>query len=80
MCKRINKTSRFIKLIKSEKTKSTYTLSEKQVIAILDLRLQKLTAYGINEIESEIKNLAELITEYEKVLKSKKLKTFVFGF
>ena len=34
--------------------------------------LQKLTAFGINEIESEIKKLAILIKEYEKILKSKK--------
>ena len=41
-------------------------------MAILELRLQKLTAFGINEIETEIKKLASLISEYEKLLKSKK--------
>ncbi len=69
---KINKTSKLIKLIKSEKGGSSYTLSEKQVLAILDLRLQKLTAFGINEIETEIKKLASLIQDYEKILKSKK--------
>jgi len=69
---KINKTSRLVKLIRSEKFKNTYTLSEKQVYAILELKLQKLTAYGINEIETEIKKLAELIKKYEKLLKSKK--------
>jgi len=69
---RINKTSKFIKLIRSEKSKSSYTLSESQVVAILELRLQKLTAFGINEIENEIKKLATSINEYEKILKSKK--------
>ena len=50
---KINKTSRLIKLVTSEKLKAAYLLSEKQVSAILELRLQKLTAYGIQEIENE---------------------------
>ena len=69
---KINKTSKLIKLIASEKGSNTYTLSENQVNSILELRLQKLTAYGINEIETEIKKLAVLIKEFEKILKSKK--------
>ena len=69
---KINKTNKLIKLIKSEKSKGHYSFSEKQVNAILDLRLQKLTAFGINEIESEIRKLAILIEKYEKILKSKK--------
>ena len=69
---KINKTNKLIKLIKTEKSASSYTLSESQVMAILELRLQKLTAFGINEIETEIKKLAALIKEYEKILKSKK--------
>ena len=69
---KITKTSKLIKLIKSEKGSSGYKLSESQVTAILELRLQKLTAFGINEIESEIKKLAILIAGYEKLLKSKK--------
>ena len=69
---RINKTNKLIKLIRSEKSGGNYTLSENQVTAILELRLQKLTAFGINEIETEIKKLALLIKEYEKILKSKK--------
>ena len=44
-----------ISLIESKKSKGMYTLSELQVNAILELRLQKLTALGINEIEIEIK-------------------------
>ena len=44
--------------------------------SILDLKLQKLTAYGINEIESEIKKLSEMIIYYNKILKSKK-RTFL---
>ena len=53
----VRKSSKLIKLVESKKTKSNYQLSEQQVIAILDLRLQKLTALGINEIEIELKNL-----------------------
>ena len=41
-------------------------------MAILELRLQKLTAFGINEIEDELKKLAIAINGYEKLLKSKK--------
>ena len=69
---KIIKTSKLIKLIRSEKGGSSYRLSENQVMAILDLRLQKLTAFGISEIEKEIKILALSIAEYEKILKSKK--------
>jgi DNA gyrase subunit A len=61
-----------LKLINSEKSRASYSLSETQVLAILELKLQKLTAFGINEIETEIKKLAELIKKYEKLLKSKK--------
>ena len=50
----------------------SYSLSDKQVTAILELRLQKLTAYGISEIESEINKLAKLIIDLNKILNSKK--------
>jgi len=69
---KINKTSKLIKLVKSEKSGNAYSLSEKQVNAILELRLQKLTTFGINEIETDVKKLAVLIKEYENLLKSKK--------
>ena len=69
---KINKTSKLIKLIVSEKSKSSYSLTEKQVVSLLELRLQKLTAFGMHEIENEIKKLSSLINEYEKLLKSKK--------
>jgi len=69
---KINKTSKLIKLISSEKGGSNYQLSEKQVLSILELRLQKLTAFGIHEIETEIKKLADFIKKCEKLLKSKK--------
>ena len=47
-------------------------MSNEQVDAILELRLQKLTAYGIGEIESEINKLAKLIIEFNKIINSKK--------
>ena len=47
---KINRTAKLIKLIASEKGKGSYYLSEAQVVSILELRLQKLTAFGINEI------------------------------
>ena len=52
--------------------KGFYSLSDPQVLSILELKLQKLTALGINEIEVEIKKLAELIVKYKKIISSKK--------
>ena len=69
---KINKSQKLISLVEGKKSKSLYSLSEPQVLAILELRLQKLTALGINEIEVEIKKLAELITKYKKIISSKK--------
>ena len=69
---KINKSLRFISLVESKKGKNLYLLSEPQVVAILELRLQKLTALGINEIEVEIKKLADLIIGYKKIINSKK--------
>ena len=57
-----------ISLVENKKSKGLYSLSEPQVVAILELRLQKLTALGINEIEIEIKKLAELIAKYKKII------------
>ena len=59
-------------MIEKKKSPSSYQLSEEQVVSILDLRLQKLTAYGIGEIETEINKLSTLITGYNKILGSKK--------
>ena len=69
---KINKSLKLISLIESKKGKNLYLLSESQVISILDLRLQKLTALGISEIEVEIKKLADLIINYKKIINSKK--------
>ncbi|MDA7767799.1 DNA gyrase subunit A [Candidatus Pelagibacter sp.] len=69
---KINKSLKLISLVEDKKGKSLYSLSDPQVIAILELRLQKLTALGINEIEVEIKKLADLIKGYKKIINSKK--------
>ena len=69
---KINKSLKLMNLIENKKSKNLYTLSEPQVLSILELRLQKLTALGINEIELEIKKLAELITNYKRIINSKK--------
>ena len=68
---KINKSAKLIKLVDNKNYKGTYSLSNEQVVSILELRLQKLTALGINEIEVEIKKLAELITQYKKIINSK---------
>ncbi len=69
---KINKSLKLISLVEDKKGKDLYSLTDPQVIAILELRLQKLTALGINEIEVEIKKLADLIKGYKKIINSKK--------
>ena len=69
---KIKKSVKLISLIEKKKNVISYSLSIDQVDAILELRLQKLTAYGISEIESEINKLAELIIQYNKIINSKK--------
>ncbi len=69
---KINKSLKLINFIETKKGKNIYALSEEQVTAILDLRLQKLTAIGINEIETEIKKLSDLISQYKKIINSRK--------
>ena len=69
---KINKSQKMISLIEGKKGKSLYSLTEQQVTSILELRLQKLTAIGINEIELEIKKLSEQIIKYKKIISSKK--------
>ncbi len=69
---KINKSIKFIKLVESKKISGSYTLSLSQVNSILELRLQKLTAMGINEIEDEINKLSSMINYYKKIINSKK--------
>ena len=69
---KVKKSVKLISLIEKKKSISSYILSEEQVSSILELRLQKLTTFGINEIEAEINKLAEMILGFNKILNSKK--------
>ena len=69
---KIKKSSKLISTIEKKKNVHSYSLTDKQVVAILELRLQKLTAYGISEIETDINKLAKLIIDLNKILNSKK--------
>jgi len=51
--------------------KGTYKLSEEQARAILDLRLQRLTALGRDEIAAELDTLGKEIAEYLEILRSR---------
>jgi DNA gyrase subunit A len=50
---------------------NNYRLSEEQARAILDLRLQRLTALGIDEITDELQKLATEILDYLDILRSR---------
>ncbi|WP_374405750.1 DNA gyrase subunit A [Pelagerythrobacter sp.] len=52
----------------AEQEGGTYRLSERQVKAILDLRLHRLTALGRDEIGGELKDLSIAIEEYLSIL------------
>src|SRR5688572_9121532 len=65
--------AQYIRLVEAiepdaEQTGGTYRLSERQVKAILDLRLHRLTAIGRDEIGDELKELASAIAEYLSIL------------
>ena len=49
----------------------TYSLSEAQARAILDLRLQRLTQIGVKEVTDELQDLAAKIREYLAILGSR---------
>ena len=49
----------------------TYFLSEIQARAILDLRLQRLTALGVKEVTDELEELAGKIKDYLEILRSR---------
>ena len=69
---KVTKSQKFITSVEGKSNKKNYLLTEKQVEAILELKLQKLTAIGIDEIESELDKLLQLITKYKKIINSKK--------
>ena len=49
----------------------SYVLSDTQARAILELRLQRLTALGVKEVSEELKELALKIKDYLSILSSK---------
>ena len=49
----------------------TYNLSETQARAILELRLQRLTAMGVREVTDELQDLAAKIKDYLDILRSR---------
>ncbi len=49
----------------------SYNLSEIQARAILELRLQRLTAMGVKEVTDELQQLAASIREYLDILRSR---------
>jgi DNA gyrase subunit A len=65
--------AQYIRLVEAiepdaEQAGGTYRLSERQVKAILELRLHRLTALGRDEIGEELKELAVSIEEYLAIL------------
>ncbi len=65
--------AQYIRLVEAiepdaEQQGGTYRLSERQVKAILDLRLHRLTALGRDEIGGELKELSIAIEEYLSIL------------
>ncbi len=66
----------FIKLVDDQKNnldENVYILSELQVKAILELRLQKLTSIERNDIQKDLENLILNINNFLKILNSRKI-------
>ncbi len=59
---------RLVEAVETEIEGDTYRLSERQVKAILDLRLHRLTAIGRDDIADELKELAVKIEEFLAIL------------
>ncbi|MFW2436728.1 MAG: DNA gyrase subunit A [Parvibaculales bacterium] len=57
----------------------TYALSEAQARAILELRLQRLTAMGRDEIGDELKTLGDQIADYLDILRSRERVMQIIG-
>ncbi len=69
----IGEIAQYIRLVEAiepdaEQEGGTYRLSQRQVKAILDLRLHRLTALGRDEIGDELKILADTIAELLSIL------------
>lgn len=69
-----------IKIIKKSKTTAEarerlikkYSFSEKQAQAILEIRLQRLTAFEVKALQEELKELEALVAKYKNILSSDK--------
>ena len=69
-----------IKIIRTSKTPAqarerlceTFRLTERQATAILEMRLRRITALEVENIESELAEIRELIAELESILADKK--------
>jgi DNA gyrase subunit A len=61
------------------KLMKTFTLSEIQANAILEMTLRRLTSLEVNKLKSELKELRALITELKKLLASPKLMSEMVG-
>lgn len=59
---------RLVEAVETEVSGDSYTLSETQIRAILELRLHRLTALGRDEIGDELKELAGNISELLAIL------------
>lgn len=55
-----------------QKLKDKFSLSDKQVQAILDMKLSRLVHLEVAKLEEELASLKEKIAEYEAILASKK--------
>jgi DNA gyrase subunit A len=69
----IGEIAQYIRLVEAiepsaDETGGTYRLSERQVKAILELRLHRLTALGRDEIGGELQGLSVAIEEYLSIL------------
>ncbi len=75
----INNIDKVIKIIRSspnvrtakERLREAFDLTERQAVAILEMRLQRLTGLEIESLEKELKEVRELIKELESILQSK---------
>ncbi|HPG91985.1 MAG TPA: DNA gyrase subunit A [Clostridia bacterium] len=54
----------------SQKLMSTFSLSEKQANAILEMPLRRLTHLGVDALKAELQQLQDLIAEYKSIIAS----------
>ncbi|MCL2587134.1 MAG: DNA topoisomerase 4 subunit A [Firmicutes bacterium] len=76
--KNIDEVVRIIKTSKHttearQRLRDTFSLSEKQAQAILDLRLARLTSLEVYKLEQELEDLKKIIAKLEKIIASKRL-------